>query len=384
MIHSVLSPSASGKWGSKHGCTGYVKMALLHPGQLTENIEAKEGTAAHEIGCSLIDLMRVGNLPSFKLFDGKLASNGIPFDEDMYYSALLYANDVVKVMRSTGVFGSDSLGLERKIDIDAIHPQCYGFVDCWINHGHRDHLYIWDFKYGRRHVDVYECLQLLCYLCGIRDYYHLDDLKVTVHLRIIQPRSYHTDGPVQEWVINLAELRGYFNQLEEKAHEALSSHSQLRTGPHCRDCCALLSCPAALESGVSLYETAMETKSVKLTNTELAIHYSIVTRALKQLGNIQASMSEQMTHMLQKGNVLPGYQLEPGRGSHKWSKPASEIATLGDTVGHKLRKEVSVITPNQALAAGVPDHVVNAVSEKKLGSLKLKPISESKLRRLFK
>jgi len=384
MIHSVLSPSASGKWGAKHGCTGYVKMSLLHPGTLDENIDAKEGTAAHEIGYTLIDLMRVGGTPSFKLFDGKLATNAIPFDEDMYHAALLYANDVFKIMRKTGVCGSDALGLERKINIDAIHPQCYGFVDCWIYDVLNKRLYIWDFKYGRRHVDVYDCLQLLCYLCGIRDLYNLNDTEITVHMRIVQPRSYHADGPIQEQVVNLAELRASFNQLEEKAHEALSDHSQIRTGPHCRDCCALLSCPAALESGISLYETAMQTKSVKLTNAELATHYSIVTRAKKQLENIESSMSEQISHMIQKGNVVPGYQLEPGRGSHKWNKPASEIAALGDTMNHKLRKDVSVITPNQALAMGVPDHVIDAMSVKKPGSLKLKPIDESKLRRLFK
>jgi len=382
-MHSILSPSSGNKWGAEHGCTGYPSMFMLYGHTQPDTTEAMEGTASHEIGCDCIDKMRRGGVPSFKDYDGRTATNGVLFTRDMYDAAMMYANDVISVARKNNIFGGPNFGLESRIDITPIHDQCYGFADSWIYADDSNHLYVWDYKYGMRWVDVFECIQLLLYLCGVAHKYNLNDQLITVHLRIVQPRCYHSDGPIQEWIFNLADVRAIFNRLETKAHEALSDKAILRSGPHCRDCCALHACPAAIRGGMSLYETATQVNPVNLPPDQMAIQFTHIQRARRHLEQLEDSIGTQLMSTIENGVIVPGYTIESGRGRDMWNMNPLHIATFGDTIKHDLRKPVDVITVKQARDRGVSDDQLKAFVKRKSGSAKLTATNPTQLRRLF-
>ena len=70
------------------------------------------------------------------------------------------------------------------------------------------------------------------------------------------------------------------------------------------------------------------------------------------------------------GQSGPGYTIEQGEGRQRWVKSPAEVAALGDLMGIKLRKD-AVVTPKQAIKAGLPETVVAGISDRPVGEWKL-------------
>ena len=285
-IHSILPPSSAEIWGPPEGCTGWVLMSQQYP-ETEDGEEALEGEASHEIATSLINsATRAPTLPGSENFVGKQATNGIIYTDEMYEGAREYANDVNKVMQERAIFGGLGFGTEQCLTMPQIHELSFGTPDQFIYDTINHELFIWDYKFGYIIYEAFENWQIINYIAGIVELLNLngiDDQNITVHLRIVQPRAFHRDGSIRQWTVKLSNLRGYFNILHSNAHIALSNDSIIRSGKHCRFCSARHACPAALQAGMTLYETAIKPVPIELSPQALGVQLLIIQRAIKQL-----------------------------------------------------------------------------------------------------
>lgn len=354
-------------------------MSQMYP-EIEETPEAAAGTASHWLGAIFITNTTKGIFDVSPLSMKMTAPNNVVLDDEMIEAAEMYADDVNEVMRKTGNFNPQ---VEQRIAMPMIHELSWGTPDCWFFDRATGHLYIWDYKFGYGIVEVFENWQLINYVAGILAMLDVADEYITIHFRIVQPRAFHRDGPIREWVVNAAGLRGYFNQLEARAHEALSANAVTRSGPHCKHCTARHACTAALQGGVQLYEVAAQPMPVTLPADALGVQLAIVQRAIKQLEYIESGMHAQVEATIKNGTLVPGYILESSTGHLKWTKPDAEVLALGDALNFNLRKKEAVITPTQALKLGVDDSVISAYSERPNTGVKLVPDNGNKAKRMF-
>jgi len=388
MSHSILPPSAAGIWGKPDGCTGWVLMAQTYP-ETEESVEAREGTASHEIGAEIITDAKTNNRQRHTAKDwvGITASNGVIFTEDMFDGAKEYADDVIAVMRRTGVFGGPNIRIEQRVEIPAVHEINWGTPDCSIYHKLGNALYVWDYKFGFKVVEAFENWQAIDYVAGLLDELeingHVDQL-TKVHIRIAQPRAFHRDGTIREWVVLASELRAYFNILHGNAHKTLGPDAEFHTGSHCKHCPGRHACPAALKAGLGLYEVTTKPVPVELSPEALGVQLAIVKRARKQLEYLESGFEEQVKGIIRSGSLVSGWAVEQGFGRETWGKPIKEVIALGDMLNFDLRKPVDTITPNQAKKLGVDEAVITAYSTKPRTGLKIVSDNGNKAKQVFK
>jgi len=385
--HSIIPPSSASIWGAPGGCTGWVLMSQQYP-ETEDSEDAKEGTASHEIGAELINDYCTG--PTVRTADnfvGRQAANGIIFTEEMYDGAKLYADDVGDVMRSRAIFGGPGYGVEKRLIMPDINEHSFGTTDAFIFDTVSAHLYVWDYKFGHLSVEAFENWQTINYVNGIikllPNIKNWDPAAVTIHIRIVQPRAFHRDGIIREWVTTLADLKPHFQTLHDNAAIALGPNATIRTGNHCRDCQARHACPAALKAGLGFYEVAMQPTPQDLTPEALGVQLAIIKRAVKSLELLETGFTEQAKAIIKRGSIIPNYMLEAGAGRLAWNKPAAEVIALGNMLKVNLKKPDDVVTPTQAKKLGIDDAVIKAYSEKSKTGLKLVPDSGNKAKLFF-
>lgn len=387
MSHSILPPSSAGIWGKPDGCTGWVLMAQTYP-ETEETVEAREGTASHEIGAEIITDAKTNNRHrTAKDWVGTTASNGVIITEEMYEAAKEYGDDVARTMRKLGVFGGPGLRIEQRVEIPRVHAINWGTPDCSIYHKPSNALYVWDYKFGFEVVEAFENWQAIDYVAGLLDELEIDghvDQFTTVHIRIAQPRAFHRDGTIREWKVLASELRAHINILSSNAHKALGPDAEFNTGSHCKHCPGRHACPAALKAGTGLYEVATKPVPVELSPEALGVQLAIVKRARKQLEYLESGFEEQAKGLIRSGSMVPGWSVEEGIGREAWAKPIEEVIALGDMLEFDLRKPVAAITPNQAKKLGVDEAVITAYSTKPRTGLKVVPDNGNKAKQVFK
>jgi hypothetical protein len=314
-----------------------------------------------------------------------MAQNGVVIDEEMNAAAEMYAENVCRVIRDTRIFGGPHFGIETTLAIPDIHPTCEGTPDFFLFHGTAGHLFLWDLKYGYGVVDPFENPQLISYISGLISLFDIDgveDQRITVHARIVQPRAYHRDGPIREWVCKLSDIRPHINRLHAAAEEACTPDPRIISGAHCRYCPARASCEAAITGGISLYEAAITARTAELSADAIGSLYSVVKRAISQLEYIESGIEEQIKSRIRSGENIPGCLVEEGFGREDWSKPIEEIIALGDMLGVDVRKP-GVVTPVQARKKGLDPAIIAAYSSKESKGYKVVLDNNKKARSVF-
>ena len=382
--HSIIPPSSSEIWGAPGGCTGWVAMSKQYP-DTGDSEDSRNGTASHEIGAELITYWRNESIIlTASHFVGKQAINGVVFTQEMYDGALLYANDVINVIN---LYDDPVTGVEQRLTMPEIHEKSFGTTDAFVYDSRVARLYVWDYKFGHETVEAFENWQTMNYINGIiRTLPNIENWNpssVTVHIRIVQPRAFHRDGTIREWITTLAILQLHFKTLHNNAHIALSPASVIRSGPHCKHCQARHACPAGLKCGMGLFEVSMQPTGIDLTPEALGVQLAIVNRAIKQLEYLQTGFTEQVNAVIKNGSIVPNFALEIGVGRLSWSKPANEIIALGNVLGIDLQKHDAIKTPTQAKQLGIDETVIEAYSEKPKTGLKLVSDNGNKAKMVF-
>ena len=371
--HARLMPSRAHRWVH---CGGSVVMEATFPEE--EGEEAQEGTAAHEVAAHLL---RTGEMLPL----GHVTSNGRVVDHAMLEGADLYANHVLSRLPADKNY---ALQIEQPVRCASIHPECWGTPDVRVFLPRVPSLDVWDYKYGHDFVEVFENWQLLCYVSGeldeiLRDHPEIEG-HLWVHMHIVQPRSYHRDGPVRTWSARAVDLRPQFNILTAAAARALGAPpAECRTGNHCNDCTAARACEA-------LQRAAMSAASYAASAVPFNLPAAAAGRELQTLVARREVMSARITGLqaqiegeLRAGNYVPFWQLGFTKPRERWSRSVEEVAAMGELFGRDLRAAPELITPAQARKAGIAEEVVAAYSFRPKGEAKLVPMDTTDTRKIF-
>lgn len=365
-----LRPSGASTWVRCHGQPRMLaQLPIVFEDEDTEVRE--EGTACHWVAHEASQ----GRFHPVST----MTPNGVSVDEEMLDAVDMYLSTV-------RAWPADARPLfEHPVHCKRIHEECGGVTDvCGYSPSTRT-LYVGDLKYGYRFVDVVNNWQLLCYFAGVLDLYGLNDLHTEVVFVIVQPRSYHRDGPIRQWRVSASDLRGLINQLRFAADAALgvNSRPQLTVNDGCSRCAARYTCTAAQNAALGALDEAHDA-------TPHDLPFPAAEQELRRLQWAQSivearitGLESQITHGMRHGAVSKYFALEAKIGREVWKEGMAEQAALAaQLMGVSITKPAQLITPTQAKAKMPPD-IVSMYSHRPRGAFKLVPFDGEKMRRIF-
>lgn len=357
-MHARLAPSSASR---RVMCPGSLEMEERYP-ELEESPHSKEGNAAHYVASEMLKGNPLGDY----------APNGEKITNEMIEGAELYR----KAIEPYGIVPEF---IEKTVTIKSIHPDCWGTPDyfTWDND---NVLYVFDYKFGHRYVEVYKNWQLMEYAAGLID--ALPCIQRVVFC-IVQPRSFSNEGKVRTWGIPVALLEPYFEILRKQEAIAFSGSAPCTPNPECRDCRARHACKALQVSALTAVEVSQGSTPWELSSEEIGRELRYLKNAEYLLNCRIAGLEEQAKSMIMQGKSVVGFRLEIGNPREYWKKPVDEIVEMGELFGVDLQKKKEVITPAQARKAKLPENVLQSLIEYKYTSLKLTPIDEALPSKIF-
>lgn len=374
--HSVIPPSSSHELAH---CSMSALMRWTHP-ERDATPETEEGTAAHWVGSEVLSSYVRGDvLLSSRYLLAQTAPNGVVIDEEIAESADVYISHALKVAQQYGCLRA--FHIEERIECATIHTVSFGTPDLWflivLDDG-RKFLYLYDFKHGHRVVEAYMNWQLIHYYSGIIDKLQKEglahDFELTVVMVVVQPRAYHHHGPVREWRINGAELRGHVNWLRSQAEEAMTNPCA-KSGPWCRDCAGRLSCDAFMRDVNASMAYASRDVPADMNVQEIGIEKTLLERAQSMIKYRLSAIDSMIEHH----GGCPGWTIERGKGRQTWEKiyTPETLKAMGIEC-----KEVPE-TPAQAIKRGVNEDMVKAMSYRPSTGIKIVSDEKTLATRVF-
>lgn len=355
-MHSKLAPSSAHIWAPKGGCTGWPEMSKLYP-EVGRSDAADEGTKAHELGAHI-------------LMGGEAPAD---VDVEMLSNVMVWLNDVNAVVTQGSI-----LGVEERLDLSCIHPEMFGTPDVYVVNG--THLTVWDYKHGFGVVEAFENWQALSYSAGLVAKFPQVE---TIDIRIAQPRAFHPDGPVRSWTLSSYELEEFRKVIAYSAETALGPFASLQAGNHCRYCPARHACPSMTSAAMWATSTTHEPIKVDVTPEQLGRELSVLEVASKALSYRKSAIEAQIEHHIKQGSIVPGWTIERKPGAAQWKMDSDTTAKTGDVLGVDLRKPQAVMTPAQAIKAGIKADVVKQLSSRPSGKAKLVQVDTNKIKKIF-
>lgn len=375
--HSIIGFSGAAR---RIQCPASVKLQEAYP-PLEQDPSGPEGDAAHWVLEQL--LTRGAREPQV----GELAPNGIMVTLEMIEGAEMCADDVKTTL------GQDwhlIAFVEHTIAARRLHPQSFGTPDvyAWLaRQGGPARLFVWEFKYGHGYVEVVGNAQMVDQVAAIMDEAKIDggqDQTLGVVCRIVQPRSYHRDGPIREWAFVASDIRAQINVSSNASHEALGLNPRAATGPECDNCSARRVCSTLQASSYKAVDVSNRSAPLELAGVALGQELSIVEDAIARLEARKSGLEAQVLGSIKAGKAVPGYLAAQSVGREAWAIPAAQVGALGRALGIELLNEPEPITPTQARKAGVSAEVMSQVAARPTGALKLERDSGQTLSKIFK
>jgi hypothetical protein len=388
--HAPLPPSFAPVWGH---CSAAILASMQAPNNETE--ETRTGEATHWV---LAEVLRnfqgkqEGPL-TCAAYIGQVAPNGVVIDDEMAEGAQVAVSDVLEIAQKHGAL--QSMLIEHRVHMPAVHPQNWGTLDCAIVLRKDDQvvaIYLWDYKNGHRENRAKHNLQLIEYAEGLREELGINghqEQHVYMIFRIVQPFSYSANGPVDEWECMLSDIRGHVNGLEAKAHEAFSN-PQMTTGKHCRDCPGKRPCSARRRADYNLIDLANEPYEMDvMSGADLATERLILSNGLAAAKARLDAIEENLIHRIGEGETGTGLALESKYGHLAFTVPPEQAAALATQFGFDISK-FAVKTPTQAIQAAPKEvrvmfeQVLKTMTKRPAGKLKLINADDSRTARAFK
>lgn len=353
-----LSPSHANRFMN---CGGSVELSqpYLDAAGREDSDAAREGTAAHWVAEML-----------FKGIDvliGSESPSGFLVDEEMRECAREY----VATLPAHAC-------LEERLDLSMIAPGMVSYPDAWAMPGDGE-LHIWDFKYGHTYVEEFENWQLLMEAAGL-----MYSGVTRIHLHVVQPRCYTADTH-RTWVLTADEYRtGYLPFIQKTVAQIITGNALCTTGKQCRNCPGARACVALSDVGYEAIDVSQGIETYDLTPYQLARELDVLHRATKRLEARIIGLEEQASALIKQGQRVPGYTLSPSPGRLGWRFPPEVTVPLAQAYGVDVKKPLSVITPTQAKAAGIPEAALKTMTTRPDKAPKLTKIDANQARKAFK
>lgn len=312
--HALLSPSSSHRWLN---CTPSAR--LEEPYESTGSAAAEEGTVAHELAEHAIEKYLAGEyLP---LLDGLPVPDEIR--SSRYYSPEMerYVTDYVCYVCDIYELEEGArMSTERKFDLTAYVPGCFGSCDCDIVGD--TVLDIIDLKYGKGvRVDADGNSQLMMYALGVLDslepHHRARIEKVRMHIAQVRLGSYQVSEmsvrDLTRWAVHV---------LRPAAEKAWAGQGETRAGSHCRFCKFKAQCRAQKEALVSEFGTHGDARA--LTLDEIG---DILSRS-RMFTDWLASVKAFAVQAAARGEKVKGWKLVEGRSARVINDTEAAIERL--------------------------------------------------------
>lgn len=369
--HSRLPPSGAHAWGA---CNAWVQMGERFP-PLAVDPSAAEGEAAH--------LVAYGAFHGYPPLSN-VAPNGVVVTDEMIEGADLY---VRTIERLAGPY-RDAVNLETRRPIHLIHREMFGTCDAdmWLP----DVTHLVDYKFGHLEVDPYRNPQLVSYLMGMiqeRGLHpgHIAERRVVFH--IVQPRAFHSSGPVRSWETTVGECWEIALELSAAAERALSENPPYAVGPQCTYCPARRACPALRRNSGAAMDYAATAMPAEMDGIALGIELRNAERMLAMLEARVEAMREQAEVALRKGETVLHHMMKAGRGAVIWSTSEAQVLALGRLLKADLSKPESPVTPTQAKdifnKSNLDAAVIDGYSRRIPGAMKLAAVDDTTAAKVF-
>lgn len=366
-------------------CPGSVKMQELVP-VVPDTDEELEGQAAHLVAMGVASRKWEPKVGDKFIY----ANRTWEIDDDMMDGAIMYAGEAQFL--GTGQF-------EEPVSAKSVIPECWGTPDYWRVYDYFENetgargvqLKVVDYKYGYRHVEVFENPQLIAYALGVQERLQLP-WETPVCLTIVQPRAFHHEGPVREWRVldnrplTLADLYRYcVVYIVPSVMEALSENPRTISGHHCIDCRAKGNCPTYRRSISNILTYAGKAELDNMSPQAVGVELRLIKWALKMLEGRSEGLRARAEASINAGVQVPYWRHAPVEGRRTWNKdtPIKHLTSMGDMLGVDVRKPEQLITPTQAIKAGIDESTVKLYSHRPSGGMKLIPDDEVQFRKAF-
>lgn len=312
--HALLSPSSSHRWMN---CTPSARLEENIPS--TGSAASEEGTVAHELAEHAIRKYLAGEYTP--LLDELPVPDEIR--NNKYYSSEMehYVTDYVcYVCDIYELEEGATMSIERKFDITAYVPECFGSCDCDIVGN--TVLNIIDLKYGKGvQVDANGNSQLMMYAIGVLNslepHHRAKIEKVRMHIAQVRLGNYSvfemSAQDLTHWAIHV---------LRPTAEKAFAGQGETKVGAHCKFCKFKAQCRAQRDALVNEFETHGETKALSLEEIgdilNKADMFSDWLASVKQF-----AMSEALS-----GKHVNGWKLVEGRSARVIKDEAEALKRL--------------------------------------------------------
>jgi hypothetical protein len=361
--HAPLPPSSAARIVP---CPGSARMEALYPQE--ETIDTRQGDAVHWAGASMVEGWRF-------IEPGEVAENGELLNVEMLDAAGGYADHIIERDKASWLIGKCDRHVEEAVVSGAIHPENYGTPDYWMFNHHDNHLFVDDLKYGHGFVSEIRNYQLINYAALIAKKigrYNDDSLRVT--MTIHQPRNYHWRGPVRSWSCTLGDLRYPILELSAAFTMAMAEDAPTiaRDPEACRNCSARHACEAlAMETGPGI-DLAYSATPLKMSNAATAREYGRLVRAEKMIKARREGIEQAMVSTIQRGGIVPGFTIQHKKGRLAFKDDAAQngLIEVAQAMNVKIEK-LGLITPLQAIKAGLPEDIVKLYSHTPGGAAEL-------------
>ena len=354
-------PSGSAVWLA---CPMGLTMQNRYGNRYPAGAAAEEGTAAHWVK----EQLRLG----MRLIVGDAAPNGVAIDADMIHYGEQANTYIDRFANSGEVF------TERKLTVKLPGFEIRGTTDdlATVAIDAERRLHIFDYKYGFVHVPA-DAGQIKLYGVGARQEFQIEN--ITLH--IIQPRDYGSK-PTRSYDFTPADQNDFCDEVVSALKRAHVSKPYALAGTHCRNCPGRgAHCSDNWDSAIS----SMEELTRPIDSSPEAIGkmvrlmreaHDVVTAALK-------GVEDEARYLLDGGGLVPGWSMQSKPGREQWT---DEQPVLSLAEGFGLLDTVStrkLITPNQAIKAGLPAELVRMHTTRPQGEAKLVPTGETLAARIF-
>lgn len=375
--HAPLPPSGAASWVK---CHQWPAMNRLYGGGDTE--ATIEGTAAH----SVLATLAANSLPGDYVLVG---DNPVDVTDEMIEGAELFLADVREAVGSEWVDTriADPEGRTKRSRylyvesrcLPKLHDECWGTPDAWLRTAD-GRVVLWDYKFGHKRVDAEGNWQALAYLASV-----MDGVPGPCEVRIVQPRNYEPGAPVRVWRPTEQELLDGWAELKAAAHEAMQPDRTATVGvDQCEHCPGRHACIPLQEAAMALVDLA----SRPATTNELADYQAgrelvWISQAVALLEARRSGLEAQVMAAYRRGDRSTGWVVQTTRGRRVWDASEEAVKGLGMMLGVEVTKPPKLVTPAQAIKAGIPEAMVMPLTKQQAGSEKLVQETNSTARRAF-
>ena len=354
MTALTARPSGSAVWLA---CPMGLTMQNRYGNRYPAGAAAEEGTAAHEV----LEAMACGKLW------GDVASNGVAITSDMVEHA-------GKAHSYAESLGGEVLSEKRLVMKLPDTPDTVGTADIIVLPPDGKTVHVIDYKYGFTHVPA-DAPQLKIYGIAARQTFQRE----SVYLHVIQPRDY-TAKPIRTHHFTPIEQNDFCAQVTMALRLAASPKPVAIPGSHCNRCPGRGQCAAVRDWSMVEEQAGSD---AQLSPEAVAFELHLARRQAELAAARVKGLEDEAAHVLRSGGLVPGWSMQSKPGREQWT---DEQPVLSLAEGFGLLDTVSVrklITPNQAVKAGLPAELVRMHTTRPQGEPKLVPTGETLAARIF-